>query len=135
MKRSNMMYAKLPASSATVVLIASVSILCMTLNSHGQTKTKPDPRDAKIKHLEQMIHSLDGQVRQLRTEQQKTAEAYANRDEVLKSIREDLDEMPNDNWFDPDSWLARLRIGSYGEMHANYAENGGADQFDIHRLV
>lgn len=32
-------------------------------------------------------------------------------------------------------WVSNFSFGGYGELHGNFVEGSGADQFDIHRLV
>jgi hypothetical protein len=41
----------------------------------------------------------------------------------------------DDTLADESAWLERFAFGGYGEMHANFVEGSGDDQFDIHRLV
>ncbi len=36
---------------------------------------------------------------------------------------------------DSQAWFRRVNIGGYGDMHWNYKEGPGGDQFDLHRFV
>ena len=100
----------------------------------AQADDAPDPRDARIAQLERQMAAIAEEVRQLRTDRQGDRQREAEYSSILAELRESLDRMEAEGGAG-ESWLGNFSIGGYGEMHANFTEGDGPDQFDLHRLV
>jgi len=93
---------------------------------------KPDTR---LTDLEKLVRSMSVELKQLRAERQEDQLRQQKTQATITAIQADADTMRNSNWMAVGEELQNFRFGGYGEMHANFGENGTADQFDIHRLV
>ncbi|NLF30500.1 MAG: hypothetical protein GX591_06395 [Planctomycetes bacterium] len=109
------MYATLSARCAIVLSVVTAFGLGLIGPAAAQPPAASDAE--RIDQLESTIRDLSEQIRALQTRRQQTAE--------------DLDAAG----VDPEAWFNRFHLGGYGEIHANFAENGGKDAIDIHRLV
>jgi hypothetical protein len=112
----------------TVCAIALVFALSVTCSVARAGDADAD----RIKQLEAALEALQDEVVELREQQDE------DREEHTRELTEILEEMSQfDGFYDrPKRWYDRFRIGTYGEMHANFNDGSpGENQFDIHRLV
>ena len=108
----------------------------------------------RIEQLEQMVKQLMTEVQILKNQQQekpvaqavvvkeqgksgKTKNVILSAAEVaeLKKLAAKSEGGSFDKIFDGDSWMNKMTLGGYGDLHANFGENGDKDKFDLHRLV
>jgi hypothetical protein len=94
-----------------------------------------DASEKRIQELERMLKELAEEVRSLK-EERALEKVIAEEDHAaITELSAKVDEIGDAQSFDPDSWVNKLTIGGYGELHANFNEGSSGDQFDIHRLV
>ena len=108
-----------------------LALLLLATSGQAQAQSTTED-DARIQQLEQAIAALNTEVGDLREAQEE------NTIEYQKSVMELLDEIAANEAAHPRprQWYDRIRIGSYGEMHANFNDGEpGKNQYDIHRLV
>lgn len=79
---------------------------------------------------EARLESLQAQLASVQTELTEFKAQQEAHNELQAAVLADAMAQPDDSVFGD-----RLRFGTYGEMHANFTEGSGSDQFDIHRLV
>ncbi len=108
-----------------IALVFALSVTCSVARAGGADADR-------IKQLEAALEALQDEVVELREQQDE------DREEHTRELTEILEEMSQfDGFYDrPKRWYDRFRIGTYGEMHANFNDGSpGENQFDIHRLV
>ena len=89
----------------------------------------------EIKQLRQMVLELTAEVRQLKETQGQGDQSKAEYQQQIDEIREDVTKLNDRPMHSLSSPLNGLKLGGYGEIHANFEEGDDSDQFDIHRLV
>jgi hypothetical protein len=111
-------------------------LLFISMPARANDSEKPESEE-RIKKLEQMVEKLSTEVNALRQEKSEADQSAGNNipHKYLDELRREIDEIKNSKAMDLNSWLNRLTIGGYGEMHANFGEGPEKDVFDIHRLV
>jgi hypothetical protein len=115
-----------------VAVFIAILGACAAVSRADDAVGKPDTR---LEDLEQMVKSLTSEIKQMRAER---AEDRRNQQKVqatINAIQEDAETLRKSNWMELGEQLKNFRFGGYGEMHANFGENGTADKFDFHRLV
>ncbi len=115
-------------------------VVAVVLATGGRARGDPSADDAemakKLKMMEERLNAQEEQIAKLKLEQSNKRLSAAHTAEIKKLIKEMNDDAAkHSKMLDADSWVHKLTIGGYGEMHANFGEGGGADQFDIHRVV
>lgn len=78
----------------------------------AETNDKLEATSQQVEELRRQVDDLAAEVERLR------------QSESEKSSSRTMDEA-----------LDKLKLGGYGEMHANFTQGSESDQFDIHRLV
>ena len=100
------------------------------------TAARADERDQRIQRLEDMVKGLTKEVSDLKQQRPSHEEQLTGKEvRELRVLAKELEDSAPRRWLDPDSWLNRLELGGYGEIHANLSEGKTSDQIDIHRLV
>lgn len=112
-------------------MVVLVMAAVLTFGSWGTSVAATDI-EGRIEALEKQVQMLSSELGAARAELEKVREDNtASDDERVERIAADVEELKNGGGT---SVVDRFRFGGYGEMHANFVE-GGADLFDIHRLV
>ncbi len=110
-------------------------LLFISIPARANDSEKPESEE-RIKKLERMVDKLSTEVKALRQEKQESDPSASNNipHKYLDELRREIDEIKSSKAMDLNSWLNRLTLGGYGEMHANFGEGSENDVFDIHRL-
>ncbi len=122
---------------STPLRICIVALLVMLCSVFPATTTEvaAEERDRKIEELERMLKDLAEQVRELKREREAESSAVLENQVTIDRLSTQVEEL-GDSWaVDSESWTNKLSLGGYGDVHANFGESKGADQFDIHRFV
>lgn len=99
------------ARLAVLLLFAAVVQQCAVV-AGAETNNELEATRREVKDLKRRVDDLAAEVDRLR------------QSESGKSSSKAMDEASD-----------RLKLGGYGEMHANFNQGSESDQFDIHRLV
>jgi hypothetical protein len=117
--------------SSIVMLVAVLVVFCCSALASAQNA----PSEDRIERLERMLQELGEEVKRLKSERaEQDATVLENKESIIR-LGEDFEDMSDSVVSDPDSWVNRLTLGGYGEMHANFGEGKESDQFDFHRMV
>ena len=109
----------------TLILVLFL-VLMTTDHSIAKDKESVASRDQKIAELELAVQKITKQLAAMKAE---------------KEIEENTRETEKTDTSLPvgstrrRSWLNKLSLGGYGDIHANFTEGGGPSKFDLHRLV
>ena len=112
-------------SVSSVIVPLALLGLCLSVISPANAAS---PDEARLRQLETQLSAVQEELKEFRTQQKAHNELQA---EVLA----DAQQHSSDSVFTEKGFSDRLRFGTYGEIHANFSEGSGSDQFDIHRLV
>jgi hypothetical protein len=127
------------AARQLVVVIFMVFVVCGPAMAEDAPELdrlrQEDAREKKIRDLERMLKELAEEVRSLKEEQAAERAAVEEEHATITELTAKIEEIKDSQFLDPDSWVNKLTIGGYGELHANFNEASSGDQFDIHRLV
>lgn len=94
-----------------------------------------EERDDKVEELERKVQKLSDQLEELKKERRKERKKEQDVEKQVSDLEKKVSSMEEAPAMDLDSWVNKFTLGGYGEMHANFEEGAGDDQFDIHRLV
>ncbi len=120
--------------SVTLPIVAALILLGVAGSSMAETNSDSQ-RDAKLDRLESHVRLLSQEIATLKEQRKAEQQQRVVQQEIMQDIQQDLSAAKDNKWFDSSSWLNKFTLGGYGEMHANFGENGSSDQFDLHRLV
>ncbi len=124
---------------AVAVLIATLLWIPVGMLS-AQADTTSAEAD-RIEQLERTVELLRQEVQALKMQQETlppaTSEGPLTEAElaILKDAAAKLEKPGAQRLLAADSWLQKFELGGYGEMHANFNQGSGKDEFDLHRLV
>ncbi|MHC4479693.1 MAG: porin [Planctomycetota bacterium] len=85
--------------------------------------------------LERQVQQLAEQVEELKRQRAEQASRQAEGAERVAGLEGRLDQISRSAVLAANSWVDRLTLGGYGEIHANFDGGESRDQIDIHRLV
>ncbi|MCP4453560.1 MAG: hypothetical protein GY809_19035 [Planctomycetes bacterium] len=107
--------------------------LCMVIAGPvGAAQDELEAMRSEMAQLKALVESLSQQVETL------SPEDNAELDDVqaqLEEIREDVDTLSESSSEGGAGIPDGLRIGGYGDVHANFSNDGDSDKVDFHRLV
>jgi len=113
-------------------VLAGVLCACVSVSQADDAVSKSDKR---LEDLERLVKKLTGEIKQIRAERAEDQRIQRKTRATIAAIQKDAAELRSSNWLELGEQLKNFRFGGYGEMHANFGENGTSDQFDFHRLV
>jgi hypothetical protein len=126
---------RIAPATCIVAVIAVLGTFFVELQAQEAAPPSSGKPDKRLEDLEQMIRRMSGELKQLRAERQEDRLNQQKTQITIDKIQEDAAAMQGSNWMAMGEQLKNFSFGGYGEMHANFGENGSSDQFDIHRLV
>ncbi len=89
----------------------------------------------RVKVLEQRMERLAKQMETLRQELAEEEARRLRREAQVTELTTRMQEIDSSPLLQGESWVNRFHLGGYGEIHANFGEDGAPDQLDIHRMV
>ncbi len=89
----------------------------------------------EIKELRQMVKELAKEVRSAKKAKGKESSLQAQYQQELGEIRADVTKLSERQTHPLGTALDGLKLGGYGEIHANFTEGTEKDKVDFHRLV
>ncbi|HEG43421.1 MAG TPA: hypothetical protein ENH94_05165, partial [Phycisphaerales bacterium] len=89
----------------------------------------------EIKELTQMVRGLANEVKSLKEANGQESSKQAQYQRELDEIRTDVTKLNESPMAGLADTLGNVKLGGYGEIHANFDEGSESDQIDFHRMV
>lgn len=91
--------------------------------------------EEKIVELQETVKLLTAKIEALEANQKTASDRVAIQQTSLHDLSREVTQLASTPKPGTSPALDRFHFGSYGELHANFAEGDGADLIDLHRLV
>lgn len=117
------------------VWVAGVILFLGVTVQAGAAEEDLEAMRSEVAQLKAMVEALTSQVETLTAEKAPDKSDLQAYQVQLQAIREDVDKLNESSSEDTDSALDKLRIGGYGDVHANFSNGSESDETDFHRLV
>jgi hypothetical protein len=111
-------------------------VLSIVANHRAQSaESTIGDREQKIQELETSIKALSDQIQALRVQGETEKASASAREEIVSRLSAQMDRIKESPISDSTSWLNKLTLGGYGEIHGNFGNREVRNQIDLHRLV
>lgn len=110
-----------------VLIVLVLSLFCGTAAGASS--------DEKIDQLQKTVEALTKKLEAMEARQDVDTNRLTAQQGKFDVLSSQVDEIQSAPAASANPLFDKLHFGSYGELHANFAEGDGADQIDLHRLV
>lgn len=126
--------AKTAAACLALLTVIHVTGNARADESEAVSAERVQQLERTVELLRQEVQALkDGDEREAGTSESRLSEAEVG---TLKDTAKKLEDPATRRLLDGNSWFNKFEFGGYGDVHANFNQDGGdGDQFDFHRLV
>lgn len=114
-----------------VLVSFTVFFLCNSAVGFGQEN---EVLKQKVIDLERQVHLLTEKLEKISPSTDKAPTLTEPENIKLDAVLDRLDKLEEPEDQEIEEWYDKFTFGGYGEMHANFAEEG-PDVFDVHRMV
>jgi len=89
----------------------------------------------EMEQLRQQVKELQSEFRRLQDEKKKDEDIPSENQQEIRELRDDVAKLNESQKLDISDTLGKLKLGGYGDIHANFTEGSESDKVDFHRLV
>jgi hypothetical protein len=89
----------------------------------------------EMEQLRQQVQELQSEFRKLQNEKKKDENIPSENQQEIQELRDDIAKLDESQKLDITDSLGKLKLGGYGDIHANFTEGSESDKADFHRLV
>lgn len=118
-----------------VGLLFAIIVLIGTSICSAESSEEIQAMRQEIKELRDMVKGLAKEVQTLKETKGPDSSAQAKYQRELDEIRADVTKLNESPMVDLAETLDKVKIGGYGEIHANFTESSESDKVDFHRMV
>ena len=89
----------------------------------------------EMEQLRQQVQELKNEFRRLQDDKKKDKDVPSEYQQEIQELRDDVTKLNESQKLDISDTLGKLKLGGYGDIHANFTEGSESDKADFHRLV
>jgi hypothetical protein len=89
----------------------------------------------EMEQLRQQVKELQSEFRRLQDDKKKVKDIPSENQQEIQELRDDVAKLNESQKLDITDSLGKLKLGGYGDIHANFKEGSESDKVDFHRLV
>jgi len=89
----------------------------------------------EMEQLRQQVKELKSEFRRLQDDKKKDQDVPSEYQQEIQELRDDVAKLNESQKLDITDSLGKLKLGGYGDIHANFKEGSESDKVDFHRLV
>jgi hypothetical protein len=89
----------------------------------------------EMEQLRQQLQELKNEFRSLQDDKKKDKDVPSEYQQEIQELRDDVTKLNESQKHDISDTLGKLKLGGYGDIHANFNQGTESDEMDFHRLV
>jgi hypothetical protein len=89
----------------------------------------------EMEQLRQQVQELKNEFRRLQDDRKKDKDVPSGYQQKIQELRDDVTKLNESHKLDISETMGKIKLGGYGDIHANFTEGSESDKGDFHRLV
>ncbi|MCP4611973.1 MAG: hypothetical protein GY845_25005 [Planctomycetes bacterium] len=116
-------------------MIVLVLLVAGTAAAAEEDNNEIEAMRREMEQLRQQVKELQSEFRRLQNDKKKEQDVPSENQKEIRELRDDVAKLNESQKLDITDSLGKLKLGGYGDIHANFTEGSESDKVDFHRLV